>query len=286
MSLSGFLLLFTPLVAIKKPASPEVKSVTVSRFEVPISDTTPIGTVSATAVYVYDPDSETVLYEKDSSTLMHPASLTKLMTALVALQIYQTDDVLTVKSAADSIGSTVHLLPGDKLTVENLLFAALVSSGNDAAFTLAEDSPGSYSEFIKHMNQTALELGLRDTHFSNVVGLEGSDQRTTARDLSILAAEAMKNPTLARIVSTKTIVIENIAGTHRYPLSNTNELLGTSGVVGIKTGTTENSGENLITLTRRDGHSVIITLLNSSDRFRDTKQIIDWVFTHFQWQSI
>lgn len=276
--------LFTPLHQLNTPTA-EVKAAIINHFSIPVFDGTPISTVSAQAFYVYDPSSQTILLEKNSEQKMHPASLTKLMTALVALDLYHTDQIMTVKSASESIGSKVSLINGDQLTVEDLLFASLVSSGNDAALTLAENYPEGYSRFVDRMNQKARELGLKDTHFTNVSGLEFTDHKSTARDLTVLASHVVSDPLLSRIVSTKANDLVSLSG-QRYQLYTTNELLGEKGVVGVKTGTTENSGQNLIVQSQQDGHSVIITILNSADRFADARILIDWVFAHFTWKQV
>ena len=282
--LGAFILPFLPLT---KPTSPPaVKAASTSILTVPFFDKTPVGSISAQAVYVYDPESRSALFEKNATTKLHPASLTKLMTALIAINSYQLDQVLTVRSAADSLGSSVHLISGDRLTVENLLYAALVASGNDAAVTLAENYPAGYSRFVDKMNQKALSLGLTDTHFTNVAGMEDDVHKTTAKDLTLLAISALENPIIARIVNTQKKIIPNVSNTHHYLLTTTNDLLGTLGVIGVKTGTSQNAGQNLTILSTQNGHSVFITLLNSTDRFADATTLINWVFTHFQWKEI
>jgi serine-type D-Ala-D-Ala carboxypeptidase (penicillin-binding protein 5/6) len=286
VSLGLVFLVFTPLVKLDNPPPPTVKAASFSRLTIPFPDTTPVASVSAQAVYIYDVESKSLLYEINSRQKHHPASLTKLMTAIIALETYQPDQILSVKSAQNIIGSSIHLSFGEKMTVENLLNAALIASGNDAAFTLAENDPDGYNSFLNKMNQKAQKFNLSSTNFTNVTGVEDILHYSTARDLTLLAAEAIKNPTLSQTVSLREITVANIDNTKKYFLKSTNELLGQDGVIGIKTGTTPNAGENLITLVKQNDHPVIITILNSKDRFGDTKKLINWVFSHHTWKQI
>lgn len=241
--------------------------------------------VSAIAVYIFDPESETILYEKNSQTRLYPASTTKLMTALAALDFYDADQVLSVRSGR-VLGSSAHLKVGDQLTVESLLDALLINSGNDAALVLADNSPTGYSGFIDRMNQKARDLGLTDTHFTNASGLVNPDHFTTARDLTLIAKKAVENALIRKIVAQKSLTITDTSGKVIYPLEATNLLLGFEGVRGLKTGWTPESGECLVSLVTRNGHSVIVTVLNSTDRFGDSKKLIDWVYNNFSWETI
>jgi D-alanyl-D-alanine carboxypeptidase (penicillin-binding protein 5/6) len=286
VSLGLVFVIFTPLIKTPKAPVAQVKSATLNRIVIPFPDETPIASVSAKAVYIYDVESKSLLFEKNSHQKLHPASLTKLMTAIVTLETYEKDQILKVKSAPNIIGSSIHLSSGESLSVENLLSAALITSGNDAAFTLAENDPAGYNAFLKKMNQKASEIKLKNTNFTNVTGVESANHYSTARDLTYLAAEAIKDPLIAQIVSKQEVTITNIGSTKKYLLKSTNELLGQSGVIGIKTGTTPNAGENLITLVSQNGHPVIITLLNSKDRYSETQMLINWVFSHHSWKQI
>jgi serine-type D-Ala-D-Ala carboxypeptidase (penicillin-binding protein 5/6) len=286
ISLGLIFVIFTPLIKLDSPKTPQVKSATFNRLTVPFPDDTPVASVSAKAVYIYDVESKSLLYQKNSHQKLHPASLTKLMTAIITLNTYEPDQILKIKSAPNIIGSSIHLSAGESMSVGNLLNAALIASGNDAAFTLAENDPEGYNAFLSKMNQKAKELRLFDTNFTNVTGVEDKLHHSTARDLTILAAEAIKNPIISQIVSIRETTVSNIDSTKQYFLKSTNELLGQNGVIGIKTGTTPNAGENLITLVNQNGHPVIITILNSKSRFTDTQKLISWVFTHHTWKQI
>ncbi len=255
----------------------------------PISlDQTPPPALTASAVYVFDPDSGTILYAKNPDLKLFPASTTKIMTALVALDTYALSDVLTVKTGSSAIGHNAGLLQNDKLTLESLLYTLLIPSGNDAALTLAENYPhGGYPGFIAAMNQKAKALHLNDTHYSNASGIESSDHVTSVRDLGLLTKEAIRSPLLLKIVSTQQIVISDVSGEHSYPLTSTNQLLGkVKGLMGFKTGWTEKAGECLVSFVDRDGKKIITVLLGSSDRFGESKSIIDWAYSHYSWTAL
>lgn len=277
---------FIPLTS--PPPAPSVKSATTSTILLPQAKQTAViaPDLTAKAIYVFDPDSGTEIYQKNSTDRFYPASTTKLMTALVALGTYNLDEVLTVKSAGDALGQSIHLSAGDKLTLENLLYGLLVDSGNDAAVVLAENYPGGYTQFIAKMNQKARDLNLKSTHFTNVTGLFNSDHYTTAADLTLIAREAIGNATIRKIVSTKNITFTDISGSKKFTIESTNKLLGIDGVRGLKTGWTPESGECLVTLVTRNGKSVLITLLGSTDRFGESVKLINWVYDNFDWNQI
>ena len=279
---------FVFLPAVPGKEKPSVKSATTSNLLLPQPKAGSVAapSVSAQAVYIFDPDSGTTIYEKNGTVSAYPASTTKLMTALVALKTYELDQVLTVKTASDATGQTIDLARGDQLTVENLLYGLLVGSGNDAGVALAENYPGGYSQFIAKMNDEAKKLDLTGTHFANVAGFENPDHYTTARDLTLIAREAIASAVIRKIVSTKEIVFYDITGKKRFALESTNKLLGLPGVRGLKTGWTPASGECLVTLVTRDGKSIILTILNSVDRFGESEKLIDWVYDNFDWQTI
>lgn len=286
LTLSAIIFVLIPIVPPNTP--PQVKSAITSVLIIPQpkDDAVPVPVVTAQSVYIYDPDSGTTIYAKNSETTVYPASTTKLMTALVALGHYDLDEVLTVESASDVLGQSIHLAKGDRLTVESLLYGLLVDSGNDAAVVLAENYPGGYNQFVAKMNQKARELDLVKTDFTNVTGLSNPNHVTTAKDMTVIGNEAIKNAVIRKIVATKSITISDVTGEKKFFLESTNKLLGLTGVKGLKTGWTPQSGECLITLVTRDGKSIVITLLNSTDRFGESIKLIDWVYDNFSWKQI
>ncbi len=244
-------------------------------------------TLSAQGVIATDLDSGITLYEKNSDSPLLPASTTKIVTALVSLDAYQQDQVLTVGNNVSVDGQKMGLYQGEKMTFENLLYGLLVYSANDAAETLAQDYLGGYDAFISAMNAKAVELSMTNSHFDNPVGLDGDGQRSTARDLIRASEVAMRNPEFAKIVGTKNIVVKDVTEKVSYNLNNVNELLGVvPGVIGVKTGWTENARENLVTYIVRDGHKVMIAILGSQDRFGETKELINWIFNNYKWQPV
>ena len=249
------------------------------------SSANPPPTVTANSLAVIDVDSGVVLWEKNSQVATSPASTTKMMTALVSLENYQLGQILTVGDLSKVDGQKIKLKEGEKLTVENLLYAMLVGSANDAAITLAENFPGGQSGFVWAMNQKAVEMGLKNTHFTNPVGYDDANHYSSASDLGAIAIQAIKSSEIAKIVATEKIDFTDVSGKIRHSVSNVNTLVGKlPGVKGIKTGWTQVAGECLVSLVERDNHRVVISLLGSQDRFKETQAIIEWVFGNFQWE--
>lgn len=251
----------------------------------PLSDGTSAPRLSARAIVVQDVSSKTLIFSKNPDTLVLPASTTKIMTALVALDHWDNlDTVITVKNEDRAIGQTIELEKGESLTINSILNGLLIHSGNDAALALADNYPGGYTKFVEAMNQKAKSLHLDHTAYKNPSGVEQYGHITTARDLAILASVAMKNPILSEIVRSKYKLVTDITGEIKHPLTTTNELLGViPGIKGLKTGWTENAGECLVSAVERDGHMVITVVMGSTDRFGDTTKLIDWTFAHHNW---
>jgi serine-type D-Ala-D-Ala carboxypeptidase (penicillin-binding protein 5/6) len=232
--------------------------------------------ITAKAAIILDSDSQVILYSKNPDLRFSMASTTKIMTAITALDYYDNNSLLTVKSAGVE-GSTIGLLPGDTLSFEDILYAMLLPSANDAATTTANNYPGGIDAFVQKMNEKAAALYLTNTHFSDPTGLEDDGDYTTAIDMAHLASYAIKNEEFTKITSTKQKVITSIEYRKQYVLNNLNKLLGTDGVTGIKTGTTQGAGEVLVTATLENGHQFIIVVMNSTNRFSDTKILLDFI---------
>jgi D-alanyl-D-alanine carboxypeptidase len=240
--------------------------------------------LSARGVLILDVSSRSLLYQKNMDAQLLPASTTKIMTALVTLDTFNLDDNITVTTGPESIGNKAELYPGEKITVNDLLYALLLSSGNDAAVTLAQNHPQGYSAFIKAMNQKAQNLGLINTHFTNASGIDSPYHFISPRDLALLALTAYHNDTLRPIFSTKQITVKSQNGYSHF-FQNTNQLLGQiEGVTGIKTGWTEEAGECLVTYV--DGqHPLLFVVLGSTDRFGETKTLINWIQRNYTWSD-
>lgn len=242
--------------------------------------------VSAQAALAIDMDSQVTLYEKNPDSPYLPASTTKIITALVAMEYYPLDLILKVQDVKIE-GQKMGLIKGEEITVENLLYGLLVYSANDAAEVLAQNFPGGRDLFIAAMNIKAKELSLNHSRFYNPTGLDGNGHVSTARDLIRVSEIAMKDPMFAKIVGTKQTVVKSTNGKIAHSLRNINELLGTvDGVLGVKTGWTENARENLVTYLEKDGRRIMIAILGSQDRFGETKELIDWIFVSYTWQEV
>lgn len=239
--------------------------------------------LSAQSVIALDLDSDVSLYEKNPDYSLLPASLTKLVTAMVALESYPRDQVFTF-SGRNVEGQKMGLVKGESLTMEDAIKALLVYSANDAAYLLAENYPGGTSEFVSAMNDKAFSLGTVSTRFENPTGFDGGNHKTTARDLVKISKAVLESREIMEIVSRKEVEIVGLSSGKRYLLSNTNKLLAeVDGVLGIKTGWTENARENLITYYNKDGKKILVILLGSQDRFGETKEVLNWVLESYDW---
>jgi D-alanyl-D-alanine carboxypeptidase len=242
--------------------------------------------LSAQAALAIDLNSGVTLYEKNPDEALLPASTTKIVTALVALDAYPLDSVIKVGNIK-IVGQKMGLVIGEEMRAEDLIYGLLVFSANDAAEALAQAFPGGREAFINAMNEKAGELSLENTKFYNPSGIDGNGHVTTARDLIRVSSVAMRNPEFAKIVGTQNIIVTDVTGKKIHRLTNINELLGkVAGVLGVKTGWTEFARENLVTYIERDGHKIMIAVLGSQDRFGETKELIDWMFTNYSWNEV
>lgn len=233
--------------------------------------------ISAQGAYVVDLLSFTPIFDKNPRTHFLPASTAKIVTALVAADLYTPETVLTVQRVVDQ-GQIMGLIEGEKMTFENLLYGLLVHSGNDAAYVLADNHPRGYEAFVAAVNHKVRGLGMKDSVFQNPAGLDEFGQHTSPYDLAIASRALLTNKELAKIVSIKSITVSDVDFMYFHKLDNINKLLGEiPGIGGLKTGYTEDAGENLVTMYRKNGHTFLIVILKSEDRFEDTRQIVDWL---------
>lgn len=243
--------------------------------------------MSAQGVYAIDLGSGVPLYEKNPDAKLLPASTTKIITALVALDYYGLDQVIKIPQGVRVEGQKIGLFESEEMTTENLLKALLIYSANDAAEAFARAYPLGRDAFINLMNVKAMELSMKNSHFYNPAGLDGAEQYSTAKDLIRATEVAMRNPIFSEIVGTKETTITDVTGKNVYKIKNINKLLGTvDGVKGIKTGWTENARENLVTYVERNNHRVLIAILGSSDRFGETTELIDWIYKNYHWDEV
>ncbi|MFH1601948.1 MAG: serine hydrolase [Candidatus Shapirobacteria bacterium] len=245
--------------------------------------------LTARSWMVLDLQSGQVLTAKDPNIAFAPASLTKIATALVALDYYDLDKVLEVKERY-WVGRHMGLLRGERIKVIDLLFGLLVHSANDAAYNLASNYSGGVSAFVEKMNLWVKEKGLERTHFANFDGEEDENHYSTAADLAKLARIFLQNPLLAQIVDLEEKVVSDISGSHRHYLQTTNELLGQSGEIrGLKTGWTEQAGECFVGLFEIEesgqAHPVLTVVLGSNDRFGETLTLLNWAKESISWKD-
>lgn len=243
--------------------------------------------ITADHYIVLDIDSGAVLLEKESTVSAYPASTTKIMTALVAKENYDLDHLLEVRAESLKEDNKLGFRAGEKVRVADLLRAALISSSNEATEILADGLGGGREEFVDLMNQKARDLNLDQTLFINPSGLDNENIYSTARDLSILARELIKDDYLKGVVGIKEYSFNDIDGIITHSLYNTNKLLhDIPEVTGVKTGTTDGAGQVLITLIERDNSRVLIVIMGSNNRYLDTTQIIDWIFSSYEWVDV
>lgn len=242
--------------------------------------------LSAQSVMSVDLVSGVTLYEKDPNKALLPASTTKIVTALVAIDTYGENQVLKVGKTSVE-GQKMGLVTGEEIKFIDLLNGLLIYSANDAAEVLAQNYPSGRDGFITAMNKKIKDLGLNNTHFSNPTGLDNGEQYTTTRDLIMVSKLAMKNPVFAKIVGTKEKTVKSVDGKISHRLVNINKLLDdVPGVLGVKTGWTENARENLVSYIDRDNKKVMTVVLGSSDRFGETKELIEWIYQSYSWTEV
>jgi serine-type D-Ala-D-Ala carboxypeptidase (penicillin-binding protein 5/6) len=242
--------------------------------------------MSAQGVLAVDLDSRIPLYEKNPDEAFLPASTVKIITALVAMDYYPPDYVMRIDDVS-VVGQKMGLYLGEEITAQNLMYGLLIHSANDAAEAFAYNYPGGHEAFVDAMNEKATEMHLENTLYKNPTGLDGGGQLTTARDLIRIAEQAMNIPEFAEIVKQSEKSVESFNGKVTHKLTTTNQLLGEiDGVLGVKTGWTENARENLVTYIDRDGHRIMIAVLSSQDRFGETKELIDWIFDNYTWKEV
>ncbi|HOY60889.1 MAG TPA: serine hydrolase [Candidatus Woesebacteria bacterium] len=231
-----------------------------------------------------DNETNQILVSENENTRIYPASTTKLVTALTALNIYPLEEVVTIsKDYVD--GKVMELKSGDKVTIKTLVAGLLIHSANDAAFSLASHYPQGITGFVDQMNLLTKKYGLKNTHFVNFDGLHSPDHYSTVYDLSQIARIAIQNSTLRNYVKIKSMELTDIYGQKVYKVLSTNELLGVlPEVEGLKTGWTPEASGSFIALLNIDGHYLISVVAQSEDRFNDTKILLNWAKKNLTWR--
>ena len=265
--------------------------------------------VSATSALLIERNSGTVLYEKDADAKVYPASMTKIMTCMLAIENGKLSDTVTVSASAleglSEDGSTANLKVGERMTLQDLLYCLMLSSANEAANVVAEYVSGSIDAFIKLMNSRAAELGCTGTHFANTHGLHDENHYTTARDLARITEAALQTATFRSICSSASYTVgatnlssaRSLSTTNRMIVKSADNLYYDSRVTGVKTGYTTPAGRCL-TATAEDGTLSLLSvvcgcptrILDSGDlefgSFPDTSALLDYGFSNFTYQTV
>jgi len=245
--------------------------------------------IKVVSAVLMEADSRRVLFEKNADEQRSAASITKVMTLLLVMEaidsgrIAPEDRVTASEHAAQMGGSQIWLEPGEEMTVEELLKATVIASANDAATALAEYvSGGSEESFVRRMNERAVQLGMKDTHFINANGLDEAGQYTSARDVALMSAELMKHE---KIKDYSLVWMDSLRG-GKTELVNTNKLIKTyQGITGLKTGTTSLAGSCLTATAERDGLRFVAVILGgetSNDRFNGARKLLDTGFAGYE----
>ena len=238
-----------------------------------------MGTSAASAVLI-EQNSGRILYQQNADEERLIASITKIMTAVVALEHADKGCSYTVTARDMAEGSSMYLKPGDTLLLEELLYGLMLASGNDAALAVAHCVSGETEDFVALMNETARRLGMTHTHFANPNGLDAEGHYSSARDMAMLAAYALKNQDFRRIVSTASVTIGE-----RY-LANHNKLLRLyGGCIGVKTGFTKAAGRTLVSAAAREGMTLVCATLNDGDDWNDHMALLDYGFANYHMET-
>jgi len=242
--------------------------------------------IAAKGAIVMDVNTQAILYQKNAFMHMPIASITKLFTAMAVLdQEPDLSRVITVdKFAADMPASKIYLKPGDKLTLHSLLQASLIPSANDATQALVDGVFGTTETGLAKINEKVKELGLINTHIATPIGFDNPDNYSTPFELTKAVYHLYQNyPTILDLVKEKSLTITSKLG-NTYQLRSTNQLLGSYiDIEGLKTGTTPEAGESFVSIGSYQGRKFITVVLNSPDRFQETKVLYEWVTRHYHW---
>lgn len=248
-----------------------------------VPEPAPFPLVSKSAI-VLDAESGKVLYERDADTMRYPASTTKIMTTLLLLERCKPTDLVTAPKDVEKVGeSSMHLKPGEKVTVKDLAYAMMLRSANDGCYAAAVHLAGSVPKFSVMMNARAREIGCEHTHFNNPNGLNDRNHMISARDLALIGREAMRNPMFAAIVRTPKYRIARSKNKNDRWMVSRNKLLRTDPTAdGIKTGWTIPSGHTYVGSATRDGHRLITAILDSPNWKQDHLELLKWGFGAYE----
>ena len=244
--------------------------------------------ISAEAACVVEVSTGRILYSKNGEAQLPMASTTKVMTALLAVESGRLDEVITISEEACGIeGSSVYLETGEQFQLRDLVYALMLRSGNDAATAIALALGGTVEEFVSMMNERALELGATHTHFNNPHGLPDDEHYTTAEDLALISAVAMRNEEYAEIVGTKYFEMKPDGNGTQRTLQNKNKLLWNyEGATGGKTGYTIRAGKCLVSSSKRDSLEVVCIVLNCPNMWEDSMTLMDYAHETYTLETV
>ncbi len=239
--------------------------------------------VTASSWIVYDDMTDMVLAEWSADDPRPMASITKIMTVLLALENGDLDEEVTIsEDAAGTGGQEIGLVAGESVTLSALVRAAMIRSGNDSAAAIAEHIGGSLDGFVRMMNERAEELGMENTHFANPHGLDAAGHYSTPRDMLIVARQAMSIPEFENLARSRMLVFPDTPDGTARSASNTNRILNSyRGLIGVKTGETPNAGLTYVGAAERQGRRMFVVVFNSVGRrahFADALRLFDWAY--------
>lgn len=243
--------------------------------------------LSARSAVVIDSETNNVIYQKNMSEKLSMASTTKIMTAILAIESGKLSCVVTADRDVICEGTSIGIKKGDSFTLETLIWALLLESGNDSAVLIAEFLSGNETEFSKRMNEKASQIGMKNTNFVTASGLDDSEHYTTAYDMALLASYAAKNPIFRRICSRENYVADYISPKISVTYSNHNKLLKMyDGTFGVKTGFTKKSGRCLVSACERNGITLVAVTLKAPDDWNDHIKLYNYCFKLSQTSKI
>lgn len=279
-----------PPYAPAKPVNiPQKNTCTGKDFSITSKDTVP-SSLHAKASCLLDADTEQMLYGKEADKKMPMASTTKIMTCIIALENGKLQDTVTASSYAASMPDVqLNMKKGEKFYLKDLLYSLMLESHNDTAVAIAEHIGGSVENFAAMMNAKAVELGCTKTNFVTPNGLDSKEHYTTAKELCIIAAYAIKNSQFLKIIRTPNYQFSNRAGTKKYQVRNHDAFLTSyPGAIGIKTGFTGNAGYCFCGAAKKGNQTLITSVLacgwppNKSWKWKDTKKLMNYGFENFK----
>lgn len=239
--------------------------------------------ISAQNAILIEANSGEVIYEKNATEKAYPASITKIMTALLAIENGTLDKKVKIsQNAAGVEGSSIYLMTGEIISLRDLVYGLMLRSGNDAATAISEDVGGSTDNFVMMMNKKAREIGAFNTHFMNPSGLHDENHYTTAEDMALIAMDAMKNREFKQVAATKSWVTDRGDGKYNYFYNKNKVVYQYNGGTGIKIGYTKAAGRTLVASSERDGMELICVVMKAPDWFSDTYKLMDYAFSQYE----